>query len=252
MDNQPKVNTNYSRLVRRMWLAFIGFLVGIPLYLFTVKINPGNLYGGLPSLAILENPKDDLSSELYAADGVLLGKYFRYNRTPAEYEAISPNLINALLATEDYQFEQHAGIYLKGLSRAFFLSVLLQQRKGGGSTITQQLAKNLFNTRSEQYQGLLSRIPLLRTIIIKTKEWIVSLQLERAYTKKEIIMMYLNTVSFGSNTYGIKVAAQTFFNTTPDQLSIEQSALLVGMLRAPTYYSPIKNPDSALRRSNVV
>ena len=252
MDNQPKIKNHYARLVRRLWLAFIGCLIAIPIYAFTVKINLGNLYGALPSLANLENPKSDLSSELYAADGVLLGKYFRYNRSSVAYEAISPNVIHALLATEDYQFEKHAGIYLKGITRAFVLSVMLQQRKGGGSTLTQQLAKNLFKTRSEQYKGLLSNIPLVKTVIMKTKEWIVAIQLERAYTKKEIIMMYLNTVSFGSNAYGIQVAAKTFFNTTPEQLSIEQAALLVGMLRAPSYYSPIKNPAKALRRRNTV
>jgi penicillin-binding protein 1A len=252
MENKPAFNINYTRLIRRLWLVFVGFIIAIPLYILSVKVNLGNLYGQLPSLTTLENPKSDLSSELYASDGVILGKYFRYNRTPIEYEAVSPNLINALLATEDYQFENHAGIYLKGITRAILLSVLLHQHKGGGSTLTQQLAKNLFKTRSEQYQGLLSKIPLIKTVIVKTKEWIVALQLERAYTKKEILMMYLNTVSFGSNTYGLKVAAQTFFNTTPDQLTIEQSALLVGILRAPSYYSPIKNPQRALKRRNVV
>jgi penicillin-binding protein 1A len=252
MNEKTTTNITYSRLVGCLWLAFIGCLIGMGLYVFSVKINLGNLYGELPSLAILENPKNDLSSELYASDGVLLGKYFRYNRTPVEYEEVSPNLINALLATEDYQFKNHAGIYLKGISRAFVLSVVMQKRKGGGSTLTQQLAKNLFKTRSAEYQGLLSKIPLIKTLIVKTKEWIVAIQLERAYTKKELIMMYLNTVSFGSNAYGLKVAAQTFFNTTPSQLSIEQAALLVGMLRAPSYYSPIKNPDRALKRRNVV
>src|SRR5690606_35424320 len=141
----------------------------MPLYIITVKINFLSLYGALPSIAVLENPKSDLTSELYAADGTVLGKYFRYNRSPVAYEEISKNLINALLATEDYQFEKHTGIYLTGIVRAFVLSVLLQRNKGGGSTLTQQLAKNLFKTRSEQYQGLLSKIPLIRTVIVKTK-----------------------------------------------------------------------------------
>ena len=250
--HQPKENKSYKGLIQRIWLAFAGCLIAVLLYIFTVKINLWNLYGDLPSLAVLENPKSDLSSELYAADGVLLGKYFRYNRSPVAYEEISQNLINALLATEDYQFERHAGIYLKGIFRAFVLSVLLQQHKGGGSTLTQQLAKNLFKTREEQYQGLLSKIPFIKTVIVKTKEWIVSVQLERAYTKKELITMYLNTVSFGSNAYGLKVAAETFFNTTPSELSMEQAALLVGILKAPSYYSPVKNPARALKRRNIV
>jgi penicillin-binding protein 1A len=252
MQQKPILNFHYRHFVCHLWLTFVACLIGICLYIGSVKINLGNLYGELPALAILENPKADLASELYASDGVLLGKYFRYNRSPVDYEQVSPHLIHALLATEDYKFENHAGIYLKGLGRAFILSVLFRQDKGGGSTITQQLAKNLFKTRTKQYQGLLSHIPIIRTLVVKTKEWIVAVKLERAYTKKEIIMMYLNTVSFGSNTYGIKVAAQTFFNTSPDQLSIEQAALLIGILRAPTYYSPIKNPERALKRRNVV
>lgn len=250
--SQPKEDISYTRLIQRIWMAFIGFLIAVPLYIFTVKVNLWNLYGILPPLAVLENPKSDLSSALYSSDGVLLGKYFRYNRSPVTYEEISQNLINALLTTEDYQFEQHAGIALKGIYRAFVLSVLLRQHKGGGSTLTQQLAKNLFKTRSEQYQGLLSKIPFIRAVILKTKEWMVAVQLERAYTKKEIVTMYLNTVNFGSNAYGLKVAAETFFNTTPDLLSIEQAALLVGMLKAPSYYSPISNPARALQRRNVV
>jgi penicillin-binding protein 1A len=251
-EQEPEQAFDYSKLLRRLWISFAAVLIAIPIYIYTVQINLFNLYGGLPSIAVLENPKSDLTSELYAADGVLLGKYFRYNRSPVTYPEISKNLINALLATEDYQFEKHPGIYLTGILRAFVLSVLLQQKKGGGSTLTQQLAKNLFKTRSEQYQGLLSKVPLIRTAIVKTKEWIVSIKLERAYTKKEIITMYLNTVAFGNNAYGVKVAARTFFNTTPDALTIEQAALLVGILRAPSYYNPIRHPKRALQRRNTV
>lgn len=235
-----------------MWIAFVCFLSAVPLYFFTVKINLGNFYGTLPSLAVLENPKSDLSSELYASDGALLGKYFRNNRSSVTYEEISQSVINALLATEDCRFEIHAGIDLKGVYRVFVFSILLQKNQGGGSTLTQQLAKNLFKTRSERYKGLLSNIPLIRTAILKTKEWIVATQLERAYTKKEIITMYLNTVHFGNNALGIKVAAKTYFNTTPDLLSIEQAALLVGLLKAPSYYSPVKYPERARKRRNRV
>lgn len=245
-------NNYHRKLLRGLWIAFSLLILAIPLYIFTVTINLWNLYGALPSVAILENPKSDLSSELYAADGVLLGKYFRHNRSPVAYEEISPNIISALLATEDYRFEEHAGIYLKGLYRALFMSILLRRNKGGGSTISQQLAKNLFQTRDEAYKGRLSNLPILKTLIVKTKEWIVAVQLERAYTKKEILTMYLNTVSFGSHAYGIKVAAKTFFNTTPQHLTLEQAALLVGMLKAPTRYSPVKHPVRACQRRNVV
>lgn len=241
-----------NKLLWAIWLAFLGYLGAVALYIFTVKANLWNLYGALPSLAVLENPRSNLSSELYAADGVLIGKYFRHNRSPVAYEEISQNMINALLATEDHRFEKHAGIDLKGLYRAFLLSILLQKNRGGGSTLSQQLAKNLFKIRSEKYKGLLSNIPLIKTVVVKTKEWIVAVQLERFYTKKEILTMYLNTVSFGSNTFGLKVAAQTFFNTTPDLLSVEQAALLVGLLKAPSYYSPVMHPERAHKRRNVV
>ncbi|WP_419241411.1 transglycosylase domain-containing protein [Cardinium endosymbiont of Nabis limbatus] len=242
-----------ERLIHILWKFFIAVVIAIPIYLFSVQVDFYNLYGSMPSPDLLENPQSELASELYAADGTLLGKYFRNNRSPVTYEEISPNMIHALIASEDYRFEKHAGIDLRGLSRAFFLSIVLQQNKGGGSTLTQQLAKNLFNIRKEvSYRGKCSNIPLLSKLILKTKEWILAVQLERAYTKEEIIAMYLNTVTFGSNTYGIKVAARTFFNKTPAELRVEEAALLVGLLRAPTRYSPIKHPKSANHIRNVV
>ncbi|WP_339044498.1 transglycosylase domain-containing protein [Cardinium endosymbiont of Tipula unca] len=244
---------NEKKIVKNIWKLFAAVIVGISTYLFSVQVNFYNLYGGMPSAALLENPQSELASELYASDGVLLGKYFRNNRSSVTYEEISPNMINALIASEDYRFEKHAGIDLRGLSRAFFLSILLQQKKGGGSTLTQQLAKNLFNTRGEiNYRGKCSKIPLLNKLVLKTKEWILAVQLERAYTKQEIIAMYLNTVTFGSNTYGIKVAARTFFGKTPAELRVEEAALLVGLLRAPSRYSPITNPERAKDIRNVV
>lgn len=252
MKNSHNLHTSPRNLIRNIWWGFGSLLIVVPLYIFTVQINLWNLYGTLPSLAVLENPKNDLASELYASDGVLLGKYFRNNRSPLVYEEISQNVINALISTEDYRFEQHAGIDLKGIYRALLFSIVLQKRRGGGSTLTQQLAKNLFKTRSGQHQGLLGQVPLLKTMILKTKEWIVAVQLERSYTKKEIITMYLNTVGFGNNTFGLKVAAKTFFNTTANALSVTQAALLVGLLKAPSYYNPIKHPARARQRRNIV
>ncbi|HLP34464.1 MAG TPA: transglycosylase domain-containing protein [Amoebophilaceae bacterium] len=244
---------NERKIIQKLWHLFLIGLFLVPIYIFSVQVDFCNLYGGMPSMELLENPQSELASELYSADGLLLGKYFRNNRSPVQYADISPTMIQALIASEDYRFEQHAGIDLFGLSRAFFLSVLLQRKKGGGSTLTQQLAKNLFNTRGElDYRGKLSNIPLLGKFSVKTKEWILAVQLERAYTKQEILSMYLNTITFGSNTFGIKVAAQTFFNKTPAELRVEESALLVGVLRAPTYYSPIKHPVRAKRVRNVV
>lgn len=234
------------------WTWCILSIISMPIYIYTVSINFLGLYGELPSLKILENPKDDYSSELYSSDGVLLGKYFRFNRSPVEYEDISKNVITALIATEDYRFESHSGIDIKGILRAAILSILLQKNKGGGSTLTQQLAKNLFKLRHKEYDGLLSRIPIIRMLITKTKEWIIAVKLEKAYTKREILTLYLNTASFGSNAYGIKVAAMTFFKTTPDKLNINQAATLIGLLKAPTYYSPIRHMDRAFYRRNAV
>lgn len=242
-----------NKIIKKIWQLFAAILIAIPTYFFSVQVDFFNLYGGMPSTDLLENPQSELASELYSADGNLLGKYFRLNRSPVIYEEISPNMIHALIASEDCRFNQHAGIDLKGLSRAFFLSILLQQHKGGGSTLTQQLAKNLFNTRKElNYRGKCSSIPFISKLILKTKEWILAVQLERAYTKQEIIAMYLNTVTFGSNTYGIKVAARTFFNKTPAELRVEEAALLVGVLRAPTRYNPTKNPEKARNIRNTV
>jgi penicillin-binding protein 1A len=237
-----------SKSVIFIWISFISFFVILYIYVWAVKINLGGLFGGMPSLEVLENPKSELASELYSSDGVLLGKYFRSNRSPVNYEEISPNLINALLATEDIRFEKHAGIDLIGTLAIPFS--LLKGEKRGSSTLTQQLAKNLFKTR--EFKGKLTQIKGLRTIIIKTKEWITAIKLEKSYSKKEIITMYLNTVDFGSNAYGIKTAAKTFFNTTPDKLNVQQAALLVGLLKAPSAYSPIYNPENAIKRRNTV
>lgn len=244
----------FSGLAIFLWasaLAGIGFFW---LYLVMVSNNTGGYFGPMPSLEVLENPKSEEASELYTADNELLGKYWRENRSPIDFEQLSPNVVKALIATEDYRFEEHSGIDLRGMFRVFFKTVVLGQRSaGGGSTISQQLAKNLFNTRGSQYEGKIhdsgSKIGL---VINKTKEWLTAIKIEEAYTKKEILTMYLNTVDFGSNSFGIKVASNTFFNRTPDSLSVTEAAMLVGLLKAPTYYSPVYNPENAFHRRNVV
>ncbi len=244
--------SKYRKPIIMLWGSFVSIFFAMFLYIYIVSINLWGLFGELPSSKVLENPDSDLSSELYSADGKLLGKYFRLNRSSIVYNEISLNVVNALFAAEDWRFKEHSGIDLKSLFRVFLLSIVLRKHKGGGSTLSQQLAKNLFNTRSDKYKGLLGRIPIIRTIIIKTKEWIVAVKLEKAYTKNEIVSMYLNTVSFGSNTFGLKSAAKTFFSTTPNELSVEQSALLIGLLKAPTKYSPIFHPDASIKRRNVI
>jgi len=168
----------------------------------------------MPGIENLLNPKSELASELYSEDGVLLGKYFRENRSPSKFEEFTPALIQALLATEDIRFESHSGIDFKGTLAIFWYLIRFDKR--GSSTLTQQLAKNLFDTRSELYEGHLTSVPLIRTLIIKTKEWITAIRLEKTYTKQEIITMYLNAVHFGSNAYGIRTASRTFFNCEPD------------------------------------
>lgn len=242
----------YNRIVRRIWIAFIAMFFVSLSYLVAVSMNLFGLFGPMPGFKVLENPKNDLASEVYAADSELLGKYFLENRSPVEYEEISPNVIQALIATEDVRFEKHSGIDFRSMLRVLFSSILLQQDDGGGSTITQQLAKNLYNMREEENKGLLGNVPCVDKIIIKTKEWITAIRLEQNYTKKEIITMYLNTVDFGSKAYGIKTAANTFFNKTPYELDVQEAALLVGLLKSPAIYSPVKHPERALARRNTV
>jgi penicillin-binding protein 1A len=206
--------------------------------------------GSLPTFEKLENPENNLASEIYTEDNRLLGKFFIENRTFANYEDLSPYLVNALKATEDIRFEKHSGIDARGLMRVFIRTVLGGQNTGGGSTLSQQLAKNLFNTRENQHKNKIRRS--IDLVIIKFKEWNTAVRLERYYTKKEILVMYLNTVSFGHEAFGIKSASDIFFSTTPDSLNLQQAAVLVGVLKAPTYYSPISNPENSIRRRNVV
>lgn len=236
--------------LRVFWIIFILGVLGIPTIFLMVKNDAFGWFGGLPSLAALERPDPDLSSELISADGVSLGKYFRKNRTPVTYEELSPELVNTLLVTEDVRFKNHSGIDLKGLARAV-IGKLTFSFQGGGSTLTMQLAENLFKTNTAE-QGTLYRSRTLGQIITKLKEWIIAVQLEKSYTKEEILAMYLNTVEFGSNSYGIKVAAKTFFNKLPSQLNYSESAVLVGAINAPTRWSPVLNPDNAHRKRTEV
>ena len=208
------------------------------------------LFGKGPDLGMLVNPRDNTTTEVYGADSALIGKFYYENRSPVDYADISPRLVKTLVATEDERFYSHHGVDLVGL-----LPLVVDAAGGharGGSTITQQLAKNLFDTRSRDGRGLLGYIPPLRMAFIKLREWITAVKIEILYSKNEIIAMYLNAVDFGSNAYGIKTAARTYFNTTPDSLTWRQSALLVGMLKATTTYSPILHPRRCRDRRNLV
>ncbi|WP_034256818.1 penicillin-binding protein 1A [Adhaeribacter aquaticus] len=241
----------YSKIVSAIWITFFAGLVGFALFVFAVSANFLDLFGELPDFKTLEDPKSELASEMYSEDGALMGKYFKENRTPVEYKDLPQSLIDGLIATEDVRFEEHSGIDFKGLMSVGYYT--LTGRNRGASTLTQQVAKNLFRTRAETSRdGLLTGIPGLRMLIIKTKEWIIAIRLERAYTKKEILVMYLNTVEFGSNAYGIASASKTFFNKKPKDLALEEAALLVGVVNRPTSFSPVSNPARSKNRRNWV
>ena len=208
------------------------------------------LMGKMPSFTHLERPEVDVTSELYTADGKLIGRYYRENRVPVEYKKIHPMLVKTLVATEDARFYDHKGIDWSAIGSVVYFTIKGDKR--GGSTITQQLAKNLFKTRRDASQGLLGYIPGIKTFIAKFKEWVVAIRLEKVYTKKQILTMYLNTVDFGYNAYGINTAAHTFFSTSPDSLKPQEIAVLVGVLKATTLYSPVLKPENAIKRRNTV
>ncbi len=237
-----KKGINKRRYSIIFWVVFSSPVVFAFLLFYSISIG---LWGFMPSFEELENPKSNLASEIYSADGQLLGTFFIDNRSNVQYSEISPNMVNALLATEDVRFHYHSGVDIKSILRVLFRNIIGGQRSaGGGSTLSQQLAKNLF-PRQENPSAY-------QIIIIKLKEWVTAAKLERNYTKEEIIAMYLNTVDFGSHAFGIKLAAKTYFNTTPEELQAEEAAVLVGMLKAPSWYHPVRNPERALNRRQVV
>lgn len=229
-----------KKIIRILWILFFTpFIVGV---IFFSLVSAG-AFGELPGFEELENPKTNIATEIYTSDGELLGKYFTENRTIVEFKELSPNVLNALIATEDIRFYEHSAIDWRALMRVA-IGILTGNRQGGGSTISQQLAKNLFRMRDDiETSGL---------VMTKFKEWVVAVRLERRYTKQEILAMYLNTVDFGSNAFGIESAAKTFFNSSPDSLTLSQASVLIGALKAPTRYSPILNPKNAYERRNTV
>jgi len=238
-----------EQIIKWIWKVFLGSCLFVFLLIAGVRYNFLYLFGSLPDAHQLENPKTDLPVEILSEEGELLGRYFREKRMPVSYEEIAPVVIDALIATEDLRFYEHSGIDATSMAAIFWYMVKGGQR--GGSTITQQLAKNLYKTRADA-EGLLNVVPGFRQVIYKIKEWITAIRLEKNYTKKEILTLYLNTVDFGSNSFGIKVAAKRFFNTTPDKLNPGQAATLIGALKATTTYNPAVNPDNAYIRRNVV
>ena len=231
--------------------GFATLIVVFVFYLIAVDINFLWLFGKSPSMQTIKNQRPAQASELYSADGQQIGKYFSENRTPVNYEDVNPVFWKALIDTEDERFYSHHGIDYAAFGAALKDYVLHHDARGA-STITQQLAKNLFHVRTEYSTGLLGNIPGLKMLIMKSKEWITAYKLEYFFTKEEILTQYANTVDFGSNAFGIKTAAKTYFGTTPKDLTVEQAAVLVGMLKATTYYNPRIHPDNAVKRRNVV
>ncbi|MCK9302920.1 MAG: transglycosylase domain-containing protein [Bacteroidales bacterium] len=239
MSKTKKQTKKLRKFILWFWsIILIGILI---LVLIFSLIWNGKL-GFMPSFAELENPNTNLASEIISADGVIIGKYYYENRTNITYEELSPEVVNALVATEDARFFEHSGIDFKALGRVFF-GVITFSHKGGGSTISQQLAKNLFPRDNRNITEL---------VLVKLKEWVVAVKLEKNYSKEEIIAMYFNTVFFGNNAYGIKAAANIFFDKEPIDLTSEEAALLVGILKAPSMYNPRNNYDKAIYRRNVV
>lgn len=234
----PQPIINMKRAVRIFWSIFLG---GLAIFISLLLMANFGVFGKMPTLSDLENPSILQASEVYADDGTLMGKYYRENgnRSVVKYRDISPYIINALIATEDKRFYSHSGIDMKGTLRAVFTGGM----QGGGSTITQQLAKALLD------QG---RVSGIRRMIEKLKEWIIAVKLEKNFTKEEIIALYLNTVPYSDNVFGIRNASRTFFQKEPDRLSVDEAALLVGMINGPGLYNPRRNPKAAMDRRNLV
>lgn len=242
------INSKYRKYLKWFWALFATPFVLIITIFILISFE---VFGPMPGFEELENPENNLAAEVYSSDGVLLGKYYLQNRTWTDYDDMSPYVVDALIATEDIRFHRHSGIDVRGLVRVAVKTILLGQETGGGSTITQQLAKNLYRTREIMSDGTV-KSHAIGLGIAKFKEWATAVKLERNYTKEEIIAMYLNQYDFLYNAVGITSASSVYFNTTPDSLNIEQAATLVGMLKNPIKYNPKRNPDNMMERRNIV
>jgi len=240
----------FRRIKNRFLRYLVIFIYFVIIFFCSIELNFLWLFGYSPDMQDIKNPSLSLSSEVYYADGTLMARFYKENRSPVEFKDISPSIINALVATEDVRFYNHHGVDFYGT-----ITSMLSTAKGdkrGGSTITQQLAKNLFETRKKKSEGIIKHVPFIRTIVYKCKEWLTAFKIEHVYTKDQILTLYLNTVPFGNNSFGIKTASLKFFNKAPDKVSPAEAATLVGMLKATSTYNPINNPKHALERRNTV
>ncbi len=235
-----------KKITKWFWI-----LITLPVLFLLFMVLLVWMFADIPSFKELENPDSKLATQVIAEDGEILATFHIENRTFVTYEELSPNIVHAAVATEDARFYKHSGIDFKGLARVFFKTLLLRDSsQGGGSTITQQLAKTLYPRKElgKKVPGIYH----MKMVWTKLKEWITAVKLERDYTKDEIMTMYLNSIFFGSSAYGIRSASETFFGKLPADLTIEESAMLVGMVNKPTRYNPAINPDKALLRRNFV
>ena len=237
----------YVKVLSSLLMLILTFV----LYLLAVDNNLFWLFGKSPSMAAVKNTRPAQASEIYSADSVLIGKFFSENRTPVKYEEVNMVFWQALIDTEDERFYHHHGIDYQAFAAAL-KDYIVHHDARGASTITQQLAKNLFRVRTEYSTGLLGNVPGLKMLIMKSKEWITAIKLELNFSKEEILTMYANTVDFGSNAFGIKTACKTYFGIAPKDLTPDQAAILVGMLKATTYYNPRLHPDHSKQRRNTV
>jgi penicillin-binding protein 1A len=237
---KKKIMQQKSNAIRNLWIVFGGLLVFIVLFFFCVA---KGIFGTMPTFDELENPQTNLATEIISCDGKVLGTYYVENRSNVRYSELSHYMPEALISIEDERFTEHSGIDPRALFRVAY-GVITGRDKGGGSTITQQLAKNLF-PRGEN-------LSTPKLVLRKFQEWITATKLEHNYSKEEIVAMYLNTVAFGHNAFGIRSAAKTFFDKTPKQMNIEECALMAGVVNAPTRYSPVRNPERSLGRRNLV
>lgn len=235
---------------KKMFYGLLTLFFLLFFYVFGVYVNLLWLFGKMPSIESIMHPETDEASVIYSADGKVLGRFFRENRSNVKYADVDSMFFRTLIDTEDERFYEHHGIDYQGIGAA--VKDIIRGNPRGASTITQQLAKNLYRVRTQFSMGLLGHIPGLRMLIMKTKECIIATELEMLYSKKEILEMYVNTVDFGCGAYGIRTAAKTYFGKTPDRLNIEESAVLVGLLKATSTYNPHTNYERALARRNVV
>ena len=258
-----KKGTVSAKTIRWIWLICFAPVALVAVMMLLAAVGA---FGRMPSFEELENPKSNLATEIYSEDGKVLSTFFIQNRSYVQYADLFPQdstrhiyldgynvppVVAALISTEDIRYRDHSGIDIPSLVRVAVKTVLLQRSsQGGGSTITQQLAKNLFPRDTVRNRGKI--VKTTKLVMSKFKEWITALKLEYNYTKEEIATMYLNTVEYGSNAYGIKSAAQTFFGKEPHELAVQEAAMLVGVVNAPTRYSPVRNPENALNRRNLV